>query len=222
MTGSLYLFKKVASAPPGTQAMAFDIQTFHRTCPVLPDHKPFLVVSFQDKFFIDHTHPFGALPASSNAGHIANAAVDIWEAETGNDNRLFKYEDDINMFRYPNPAGLFHEGEFSYLHDRNSAMALIEGLRIPWHPKKTGTHFLFVFTFIGFLCNLPLRRISLPEEKRLKYLSRVTAILQAHAERKSFNLRDIQVLHGTLVHVSFIFPDGSSRLPVFSNFMSGT
>lgn len=201
--------------------MAFDIQTFHRTCPVLPDHKPFLVVSFQDKFFIDHNHPFGALLASSNAGQIANAAVDIWEAETGNDNRLFKYEDDINMFRYPNAAGPFHEGPYSYLHDRDSVMSLIGELGIPWHPKKTGTHFLFIFTFIGFKWDLPLRRVSLPEQKRLKYLMRVTSMLDAHSARGGFNLRDIQVLHGTLVHVSFVFPEGASRLPVFSNFMSG-
>lgn len=201
--------------------MAFDIQTFHRTCPVLPDHKPFLVVGFRGKFLIDHDHPFGAMPASSNAGHIANAAVDIWECETGDDNHLFKYEDDLNMFRYPNPTGRFIEGSYSYTHDRNSVMDLIADLQIPWHPKKTGTHFLFIFTFIGFQWNLPLRQVSLPEEKRRKYLARVTSMLDAHDARKNFCLRDIQVLHGTLVHVSFVFPEGASRLPVFSNFTAG-
>jgi hypothetical protein len=34
-------------------------------------------------------------------------------------------------------------------------------------------------------------------------------------------IHHFQVLHGTLVHITFIFPDGSSRLPVFSNFMTG-
>lgn len=213
----------MANAPPGTQAMAFDIKSLHRTCPILPDHKPWLVVSFRGKFYIDHVHPFGACPASSNAGMICNAAIDIWQAELCFGNRLFKYEDDIQNFRFPNhdPAGHFQDGEFSYIHDRDSAMALISDLHIPWHPEKTGTHFMPVSTFIGFQWNLPLHCVSLPDEKRLKYLSRLTSMLSNHNNGLRFNLRRIQVLHGTLVHVSFVFPNGSSRLPVFSDFMTG-
>jgi len=73
---------QIALAPPGTQACTLDIAKFHRTCPVLPDHKPWLVVQGRpNNFYIDHTHPFGASCASSNAGMIANALVDIWMAQ---------------------------------------------------------------------------------------------------------------------------------------------
>ncbi|KAF5379454.1 hypothetical protein D9615_006559 [Tricholomella constricta] len=212
----------VARAPPGTEAMSFDIKAFHRTCPALPDHKPFLVVSFKGDFYIDHVHPFGARPASSNSGQVANASVDIWHAETRPSCLFFKYEDDIEAFRYPVSDGPFHEGPYHYAHDRDSVMALVADLNIPWHPEKTDTHFSTNFTYIGFSWDLVLRRVSLPEKKRLKYLNRVALMLDAHLQsRAAFNLRDIQVIHGTLVHVTFVYPEGSSRLPAFSNFMSG-
>ncbi|GLB43019.1 putative DNA breaking-rejoining enzyme [Lyophyllum shimeji] len=157
----------VAEAPPGTQGIAFDIKTFHRTCPVLPDHKPYLVASFQGKFYIDHVHPFGARPASSNAGQIGNAAVDIWQAESRSENRLFKYEDDIQNFRYPNQLGRFSDGVFTYFHNRETSLALIDILHIPWHPEKSGICFAFTTTFIGFQWDLTLHRVSLPEKKRM-------------------------------------------------------
>jgi len=95
------LVVQVASAPPGTQACSFDIKTFHRTCPVTPHHKPWLIVQgpSREDFFIDHVHPFGAASASGNAGMIGNAAMDIW-IRTGV-GPVVKYEDDCNAFRSP-------------------------------------------------------------------------------------------------------------------------
>ena len=93
-----------------------DIAKFHRTCPVLPSHKPWLVVQgLPGQFLIDHVHPFGTACASSNAGMIANAVVDIWQAEG-----VFpvpKYEDDLKVFRIPSQTGPFCDGDFSYNYD---------------------------------------------------------------------------------------------------------
>lgn len=208
-------------SPPGTQACCFDIKSFHRTCPVLPDHKPFLVVTFEEKLYINHNHPFGAQPASSNAGQIANALVDIWSAQLADDGLLFKFEDDINCFRFPNTLGPFRHNNFLYAHDRNSVLDLVSCLNVPWHAEKSGIEFKDCFSFIGFIWDLPRKRVSLPDKKRLKYLLHVNSMLESHEnEHGSFKLRDIQVLHGTLIHISFVFPEGSSRLPIFSNFMS--
>jgi hypothetical protein len=49
-----------------------------------------------DEFYINHAHPFGAAAASSNAGMIANAVVDIWQAEGVKP--ILKYEDDLKIF----------------------------------------------------------------------------------------------------------------------------
>jgi hypothetical protein len=185
---------------------------------VHPDHKPFLVVSFRGKFYIDHTHPFGARPASSNSGMIGNAITDIWKAE-GID-EIFKYEDDMDQMRVPIADGPFTDGQYKYRHDVDSSLALISSLGVPWHPTKTGKHFDFIMTFIGFLWNLQLRRVSLPEKKRLKYLDRINRLLDKAALSRKVTLFDIRQIHGTLVHVCFVYRDGSSRLPPISNFES--
>jgi hypothetical protein len=87
---------------------------FHRTCPVLPDHKA--MQGRSDEFFIDHVHPFGASCANSNAGMIANAMVDIWMAE--GIRPILKYEDDLNIFRYPVTVynGAFLDGPYQYMY----------------------------------------------------------------------------------------------------------
>lgn len=95
-------------------------------------------------------HPFGARPASSNSGQIANALIDIWSAETKNDALFFEYEDNINCFCFSNIDGPFHQGEFSYAHDNQSILDIVSPLNVPWHPEKSGKEFLTQFCFIGF------------------------------------------------------------------------
>jgi len=211
-----YLFSQIALAPPGTQACTLDIAKFHRTCPVLPDHKPWLVVQGRPgEFYIDHTHPFGASCASSNAGMIANALVDIWMAQGVKP--ILKYEDDLNIFRFPTTDGPFHDGEYHYLYDRPEALRRVEDLKVPWHPEKGTPFFSDVFTFIGLSWDISHHLVSLPENKRLKFLRRVNDFI-FFFERKQCHLRDIQRIHGSLCYISFVYTEGRSRLPSLSNF----
>jgi len=216
VTHSYTLFSQVALAPPGTQACTFDIEAFHRTCGVLPDHKAWLVFQGHDgQFYIDHSHPFGASCASSNAGMIANAAVDIWMAE--GIKPILKYEDDINVFRYPVENGPFTEGPFTYNYDRSEALHRISSLTIPWHPKKGDPFFASKSTFIGMSWDLDTHHVSLPENKRLKFLRRVEVFVSSF-ERSKCSLRDVERIHGSLCYISFIYCEGRNRLPSLSNF----
>src|SRR6266700_2068697 len=107
---------QIALAPPGMQACTLDIEKFHHTCPMLPLHKPWLVVQgVPGEFFIDHNHPFSTACASSNTGMIANAVVDIWEKE--GIRPILKYKDDLKIFRIPSAAGSFIDGDFCYNYD---------------------------------------------------------------------------------------------------------
>ena len=139
----------MANAPPGMTACAFDIQSFYRTCPVHPDHKPWLVVCVDDGFWIDHNTPFGTCSASSNSGQMGNAIVDIWDME--DTDTTFEYEDDMSQVQIPIQTGPFIDGLYKYHHSASSTLSLIASLNVPWHPTKTGTEFLLVFVFIGFL-----------------------------------------------------------------------
>ena len=203
---------------PGMQACTFDIALFHCTCSVLPSHKPWLVVQGQlGSFYIDHSHPFGASSASSNAGMIANAAVDIWEAE--GIHPICKYEDDLKIFCFPSLSGPYSKGEFYYDYDTAKALYCISPLGIPWHKDKCDDSFSFITTFIGYLWDLPNKLVGLTEPKRNKFCWHVQQFLNRF-EGHPCQLLDIQKIHGSLCHVAFFYIEGCSHLPSLSNFAS--
>ncbi|PPQ83861.1 hypothetical protein CVT24_006520, partial [Panaeolus cyanescens] len=159
----------VALAPPGTEACTLDIEKFHRTCPALPEHKPWLVVQGRPgDFYIDHCLPFGAACASSNAGMIANALVDIW-IEKGF-RPVLKYEDDIQVFRLPSSRRISSMESTPYSYDFAEVVLSVLDLGVPWHPTKGTTSFTSKPTFLGLLWDLPARTVALPEEKRIKFI----------------------------------------------------
>ncbi|KAF5381168.1 hypothetical protein D9757_009423 [Collybiopsis confluens] len=202
----------IALAPPGTQACTLDIEKFHRTCPVNPHHKPYLVVCDNlGQFWTDNCTCFGASPASSNAGMISNAVVDIWRAAQVTP--VFKYEDDLKLLRFPSGTTNI------YRYDKNSALDIVRSLGVRWHPNKGDDDFTFITTYIGFLWDLALKRVSLPNDKRLKYLERIHLFLSEFSGVR-VPLFAIESIHGTLCHISFVYPEGRSHLPALSNFMA--
>ncbi|KAF7314413.1 hypothetical protein MKEN_00914100 [Mycena kentingensis (nom. inval.)] len=194
----------IANAPPGTQLISHSSSS-----------------KFEGFYWLDHCHPFGARPASSNTGQICNAVVDVWRAETTPDADEEKYEDDLSVLRYPNEIGPFSQDGYNYRFDRNTITAPVDPIRVPWHLTKTGYKFEFTTIFLGWFWDLLLRRVSLPEQKRLKHLKRVVDLLVRIESRQRISLHELQVVHGSLCHLCFGYPEGASRLAVFSNAMSG-
>ena len=187
-------------------------------CPVLPDHKPWLVVQGRaGEFFIDHAHPFGASCASSNAGMIGNAIVDIWISEGVAP--LLKYEDDLNCFRFPVHDGPFLDNGLRYAYDRASMLSRISSLNVPWHPDKGDLVFSSTTTFLGLLWDLENHHVSLPEHKRLKFFNRVLIFITTFNRTPNrCLLKDVEKIHGSLCYIAFVHPEGRSRLPSLSNF----
>ncbi|KAJ3495910.1 hypothetical protein NLJ89_g10560 [Agrocybe chaxingu] len=205
-----------ASALPGTQACTLDIAKFHQTFPVLPDHKPWLVVQgWLEDFYIDHTNPFRAACASSDAGMIANAMVDIWVAE--GIWPILKYEDNLNCFQHLVPNSLFHNGEFTYAYNHDDLLKCIESLKVPWHLEKGNKVFSSSTTFFSLLWDLDLHCVSLLEAKRLKFLTCVTTFINSFSSAPC-HLCDVEKIHGSLCYLTFVYPDGCSCLPSLSNF----
>lgn len=136
-----------------------------------PESKPWFIVQAPDGLYIDHTCPFGCASSSSNAGMIGNAIADIWSAEGVKP--LFKYEDDLSVFRFPDNVA----PPFTFGYDRSSALARISALGVPWHPDKR-QGFSPIFTYLGFAWDITPKRVSLPKDKRLKFLSRCSTFLK--------------------------------------------
>ncbi|SJL09303.1 uncharacterized protein ARMOST_12680 [Armillaria ostoyae] len=124
--------KIISMAPPGTQAMTLNIAKFHRTCPILPDHKAYFVVQGSKGFFIEHACPFGCSSSESNAGSIANAVMDIWTAKGVSPS--VKWVDDLNIFCMP--SSCIYDSSFHYRYDMQSAKAIIDPIKVLWHKEK--------------------------------------------------------------------------------------
>jgi hypothetical protein len=207
---------QIAHAPIGTQACTFDICKFHRTSPVLPLHKPWLVVQgLINDFYINHVHPFGSAAASSNAGMIGNAIVDIWEAE--GIKPVLKYEDDLKVFHSPTTSGSYHQDGFTYDYDCTAALLCIAPLQVPWHAEKGESDFVFVTTFIGYRWDIPNKCVSLHKEKQLKFLNRIHVFINRFDGHPCY-LLDVEKIHGSLCHVAFVYTQGRFQLPSLSNF----
>lgn len=141
----------IAWAPPGTQAASLDIEAAYCGNPILPDHKRFLVVMFNDQLFLDHVLPFGLSPASGLQGEVADAVIDIWDALYIGPS--IKWVDDFNIFRSPSASGSFlgicDDEVYRYDYDLDHAKAAIS-LGVPWHKEK-GQPFRDSVEYLGFL-----------------------------------------------------------------------
>lgn len=217
---SLRVADFVSVAPAGTQASTVDFEKFHRTVAALPSHKPWLVVqgSTDGEFFIDHCVPFGCSSASSNAGMVANAGVDICHAEGVGP--ALKYEDDLKFLRVPTPDGHIHEGGYSYSYGPEDVRRVLDGLGFPVHKEKGDGVFRTKVDFIGFTWDIEKKEVGLPEKKRLKFLRRVTDFQDMLRSDRRCTRLDVEKIHGSLCHVAFVHFDGRSYLPAFSNFTS--
>ncbi|KAL1745837.1 hypothetical protein HDZ31DRAFT_16510, partial [Schizophyllum fasciatum] len=83
----------VTNTPEGTLACSFDLASFHRTIPVHPDHKPYLVFQIDGRFYYPHTNSFGMMLASSHAGQVGEPIRQHLEFEGLAPTQ--RYEDDL-------------------------------------------------------------------------------------------------------------------------------
>ena len=125
---------------------------------------------------------------------------------------IMKYEDDLCVFRFPTTQNSVSDqtpAAYSYAYDRPSALSFIKELNIPWHPDK-GQDFDETFKYIGFLWNITARTVSLPEEKRQKFLDRTRNFISAF-QAQCCAVRDVMKIHGSLCHIAYVYPEGKSH-----------
>lgn len=107
----------------------------------------------------------------------------------------------------------------SYDYDHSSMLEVLSSLGIPWHPDKGDSDFVNITKFIGFIWDLVLKHVSLPEEKHLKYVFCLEEYLEKFKGHPA-PLLNTKTIHGTLCHIAFLHANGCSHLPAISNFMA--
>jgi hypothetical protein len=134
-----------------------------------------------------------------------------------------KWVDNHAMFRFPMAGGVLGPdgsiSSYEYLFDLLKIFEATQPLGIPWHPDKC-LDFDVIFTYLGFLWDLVNRSVSLPEKKRLKYLSKLDGIISALSKSPFMSFKDALSIHGTLSHIAFVIPHGHAFLLNLSCFTS--
>lgn len=214
---SYLLTPQIAISPPGTQGAIRDISKFHRGCPILPHHKRFFCVQgAPGEFYVQHCVPFGACSAEGNAGSIFNAAIDILQA--AGVGPMLKWVDDSVLIRSPSAGGIQADGSlvtYTYPYELADALLIVKPLQVPWHKTKCSNDFLNCVIFLGMAWDFEARTVSLPLEKRMKFLQRCSTFLE-DCLRGPVKLLDLMKIHGSLCHIAYVYVLGKSRLASLS------
>ncbi|RXW17779.1 hypothetical protein EST38_g8069 [Candolleomyces aberdarensis] len=197
-----YVSELISSSPPGTQAMVLDVSKFHRRTPICPAHKRWFVMQ---------------VASESNSAPMPGAVLRIWRLHGIGPSA--KWSDDVSSLRYPSSGTGSVSDPFVYDYDRDRAMELTASTGIPWHEDK-GQDFASSFTYVGLLWDIDARQVSLPEEKRKKFLYRAESFLAFVKEGGKVSEEWLMKLHGSLCHIAFVHRLGRSRLPSLSSFIS--
>ena len=120
-----------------------------------------------------------------------------------------KWVDDLINFRYP--IRELAPGVYVYGHDIDDIFDLSLQLRVPWSAKKSGRH-SSTGIYLGFLWNMLEKAVSLPEEKRTKYLARISDALADMDKGRKIPCKVAISLAGTLSHIAFVYPHGRAYL----------
>jgi hypothetical protein len=77
-----------------------------------------------------------------------------------------------------------------------------------------------VFIYLGFLWDLIQRSVALPDDKRQKYLRKLSSISDLLNQGKGISYKDAMSLNGTLSHVAFVIPHGRAYLANLCTFIA--
>jgi len=176
-----------------------------------------LAISWNQAIFVGHCAVEGLATAGGIQGCPADALLDILQYR--GIRHVFKWVDDIVIFRTPCHSSSSRDIPYPYEFDLASIFRITDLVGIPWHPiEKKGQDFCFSVKYVGFLWDLEHRKVSLPEKKCIKLLSKLDSFISMASSAVS--QWDCHSLHGSLQHVTFIFWEGQSTLPRLSSFIS--
>jgi len=95
--------------------------------------------------------------------------------------------------------------EYSYNDDDIDSISACLG--ITWEPSKS-VPFGFTIPYLGFIWDLRNCTVAVPDQKKLRY----TVAIEEWERKVAHALLEVQQLHGKLLHVSLVVPEGRAFL----------
>ena len=197
-----------------------DIESAFRNIPILPQHKPFLVVRLPGdpaRFFIDHVCSFGVASGTGLQAQVMDAIVDILTA--AGIKHIKVWVDDMISFRFPNNPTKPAWQEWTYSYDVDTIFRLTKDLGVPWKPGKC-FEYADRIVYVGFLWNLRERSVSLTDEKRLKYIEKLDNFRNTAGTNRAVSQQEAMKIHGALSHTTFVYTNGRAYLTNLSTFIA--
>ena len=186
--------KKILDIGSGALLCKFDLSRAYRHVPVCPADRKLLGFKWKDQFYVDLTLPFGGRSCCA----IFNEVGDLFE-------EIFNhYASSLDFNHYLDDfLGVGDPADrLSVLSDFSQTLSLCETMSIPLADKTV--HPTSKLTFLGFVLDSTELTISLPEEKKLAYMTEIQNILG----RRSLTKKVLQSLIGKLMHAAVCIPIG--------------
>ena len=199
----------VANAPPGSQAAVFDVDSAYRNIPIHPDDQRHFCLMWDSLFYVDHCVAFGSASSAGLFGRVADALAAIFRAQ-GID-CVLKWVDDFVFFRFCYPT----TSASLYRVDASLVFHTARSLGVPWKLSKYAD-FSSSFTYLGFSWCFASRSVSLLDDKRLKFLIKLSPWLLNNPQ----TLSSAQKLLGSLNHCCYVLPLGRSHLHHLRKFVA--
>ena len=165
---------------------------------------------WDSQFYVDHCVAFGSASSAGLFGRVADALAAIFRTQ-GVD-CVLKWVDDFVFFRfrYPTTSASLYRVNSSLIFDTAGSLG------IPWKLSKYAD-FASSFTYLGFSWCFASRTVSLLDNKRSKFLDRLTPWLLKRPQ----TISSAQKLLGSLNHCCYVLPLGRSRLHHLRKFVAG-
>ena len=105
------------------------------------------------------------------------------------------------------PSCQLIDNSYEYTYSSKLILSIVEELGWPWAPAKF-VDFSTAFMYIGFWWDLSMKRVELPEKKKVKYLEHIFDWTHGSLH----TAKEAEKIIGTLNHVCLVAPDGCSRM----------
>ena len=148
---------------------------------------------------MQHVAIEGLATAGGIQGTIADACLAVLEYH--GIKLDMKWVDNFIFFR--ELMNLFGCPQFPYR--LSDLLTLTKPLGIPWHRiAKKGQDSASCFDYIGFCWDIAARCVSVPHNKRMHAIHKVTTVLTT----KTLSMRDVSLIIGMLQHLTFVYWNG--------------
>ncbi len=191
------VIRQILTLGPGTLLAKIDIRSAYRICPVHPQDRPLLGMSFLDKVHVDAALPFGLRSAPKIFNALADAL--LWILTQHGVSALLHYLDDYITFG--------EAGSPRCAQNCQIIFGICELLGVPLASEKCQGP-LPRLEYLGFMLDTDKMIVSLPKEK----LTRLLKLVSSWQSRKSCTKHELESLIGQLQHASAVVKPGRSFL----------